>query len=99
MVDPIGIRNGPAIDRRSAPVGSVEPVAATRATANRESEAAEAPAATLLSRAMVAKPPVDSERVAEIRRAVESGNFPLVPSTIADRLLALRMNWDSNEQA
>ncbi|WP_109808053.1 flagellar biosynthesis anti-sigma factor FlgM [Sphingosinithalassobacter portus] len=99
MVDPIGIRNGTAIDRRSAPVGPADPVAAARKLANRDSEAAEAPAATLLSRAMAAKPPVDSERVAEIRRAVASGNFPLVPSTIADRLLALKMNWDSNEQA
>ncbi|QIG78712.1 flagellar biosynthesis anti-sigma factor FlgM [Stakelama tenebrarum] len=99
MVDPIGIKNGAAIGRLSAPVGPAEPVAAARSVAGRESEPADAPEAELLSRAMASKAPVDSERVAEIRRAVESGKFPLVPSTIADRLLALKMDWDPNEQA
>lgn len=32
--------------------------------------------------------PVDSERVAQIRRAIESGDYPLVPAKIADAMIA-----------
>jgi negative regulator of flagellin synthesis FlgM len=97
MVDPIGIKAGTVTDRRLAPVAPAEPVAATRNISNREGEAAEAPAVKLLAREMGREAPVDSERVAEIRRAVQNGTFPLVPSTIADRMLALKMDWNPNE--
>ena len=32
--------------------------------------------------------PVDSERVAQIRKAIESGDYPLVPAKIADAMIA-----------
>lgn len=32
--------------------------------------------------------PVDGDRVSEIRKAVESGTYPLVPAKIADALIA-----------
>jgi len=48
---------------------------------------------------MASAPVVDAERVARIRKAIEDGNFPLVPSTIADRLLALKLQWNPNDQA
>lgn len=32
--------------------------------------------------------PVDADRVAEIRKAVESGNYPLIPARIADAMIA-----------
>lgn len=35
--------------------------------------------------------PVDSDRVAEIRKAVESGEYPLVPARIADAMIAAGM--------
>ncbi|WP_260925002.1 flagellar biosynthesis anti-sigma factor FlgM [Novosphingobium sp. 9] len=35
--------------------------------------------------------PIDTERVATIRRAVESGNYPLVPAKIADAMIAAGM--------
>ena len=35
--------------------------------------------------------PIDSERVALIRKAVESGNYPLVPTRIADAMIAAGM--------
>lgn len=34
------------------------------------------------------QPPVDAERVAQVRKAVESGNYPLVPATVADAIIA-----------
>ena len=32
--------------------------------------------------------PVDAERVAEIRKAVEQGRYPLIPTRIADAMIA-----------
>lgn len=34
------------------------------------------------------QPPVDAERVAQVREAVESGTYPLVPATVADAIIA-----------
>lgn len=35
--------------------------------------------------------PVDTDRVAQIRKAVESGSYPLVPARIADAMIAAGM--------
>lgn len=37
-------------------------------------------------------PPVDRERVAEIRKALEEGRYPLVPTRIADAMIAARVS-------
>jgi negative regulator of flagellin synthesis FlgM len=34
------------------------------------------------------QPPIDAERVAVIRKAVESGTYPIVPARIADAMIA-----------
>jgi negative regulator of flagellin synthesis FlgM len=34
------------------------------------------------------EPPIDHERVMEIRKAVEQGHYPLVPARIADAMIA-----------
>lgn len=34
------------------------------------------------------EPPIDHERVAEIRKAVEQGQYPLVPAKVADAMIA-----------
>lgn len=39
--------------------------------------------------------PVNSERVAEIRKAIESGRYPLIPAKIADAMIAAGMLWRS----
>ena len=39
-----------------------------------------------------AAPPVDRERVAEIRKALEEGRYPLVPTRIADAMIAARVS-------
>ena len=97
MVDPIGNKAGAVADRRIAPVAPAAPVEVTKPVAN-EVKTVESTAAELSS-AMAAKPPVDSERVARIRKAVEDGKFPIYPTTIADRLLALKLDWSPNDAA
>ena len=39
------------------------------------------------------KPPVDDDRVAEIRKALEDGTYPLVPTKIVDALIAARVGF------
>ncbi|MBB4086569.1 flagellar biosynthesis anti-sigma factor FlgM [Sphingomonas carotinifaciens] len=39
-------------------------------------------------------PPVDTDRVATIKRAIEKGEFPILPATIADQMIALKLNWN-----
>ena len=34
------------------------------------------------------EPPVDFERVAQIRKAVEQGTYPIVPTRVADEMIA-----------
>lgn len=46
---------------------------------------------------LASKPPVDAERVAQIKKAIANGTFPILPATIADRILALRYDWMSND--
>lgn len=95
MVDPIGMKAGTVADRRLAPVASNAPVAAATPVKTSEPVAKEV-AATALASDMAGKAPVDLERVSRIRKAVQDGRFPLVPSTIADRLIALKYEWNPN---
>ena len=40
-----------------------------------------------------ARPPVDAERVAEIRKALQDGSYPLVPTRIADAMIAAQVSF------
>ena len=42
-------------------------------------------------------PPVDSDRVAEIRSALREGTYPLVPAKIADAMIAAQYEFESEE--
>lgn len=100
MVDSIGPRPIATNDpQRIAAVG-----AATRARETQtgtDPRPADTQAASLSEtiRTMASKPPIDADRVARIRRAVEDGSFPISPATIADRMLALKLNWKPNDPA
>ena len=39
------------------------------------------------------QPPVDDNRVAEIREALRDGTYPLVPTKIADAMIAARVSF------
>lgn len=99
MVDPIGSKPAAVSERREMRVAAVDPARATKSATSEAAQAARAPSLSALSHAFDAKPPVDVERVARIKRAVQEGRFPLVPATVADRLIALKLQWNPNEPA
>ncbi|WP_294237141.1 flagellar biosynthesis anti-sigma factor FlgM [uncultured Sphingomonas sp.] len=47
-----------------------------------------------LAGAMAEQPPVNSDRVAQIKKAIADGHFPILPATIADQMIALKLNWN-----
>lgn len=94
MVDSIAIRTGGV-----ARIASTTPVQPAKAPTEPAAPAATAVAATGLAKSLAASPPVNVERVAEIKRAIATGKFPLLPSTIADRLIALKLEWNPNDKA
>lgn len=97
MVDSIGQKPNVAIDRRLAPVANVAPAQASQGTAQASVARADPSTLRSLSSPLAATPPVDVERVAKIKKAIADGKFPLVPSTIADRLLASKLEWKPSD--
>lgn len=97
MIDPISFK--PGTISGSAKAG-VEKVDAARAAA-RPADSRTAPKVESDVRALAAQmaeaPPVDRERVQQIKRAIEQGQFPIVPARIADRLIAASFNWVSGK--
>lgn len=78
---PQAVRSAQAVDARKGPQ---HPVGSERAA-----EVASANSAVVRSRELdPGQPPVDSERVAQIRKAVEDGTYPIVPTTVADAIIA-----------
>ncbi|KTW01433.1 hypothetical protein NS355_00550 [Sphingomonas yabuuchiae] len=47
-----------------------------------------------LARTLAAQPPVDMDRVAQIKKAIANGDFPILPATIADQMIALKLDWN-----
>lgn len=77
----------------TAPARPVQPVV----TPVRAPSPADVVATGGLVAQLAARPPVDQERVAQIKRAIANGTFPILPATIADRLLAMRYEWMSDD--
>ncbi|AJP73518.1 flagellar biosynthesis anti-sigma factor FlgM [Sphingomonas hengshuiensis] len=97
MVDPIGNKAGAVSDRRIAPIGRAAPVEAAKPVAS-EAPAVQSTAAQL-SAELAAKPPVDAERVARLRAAIQEGRYSRDPGAVADRMLALKNEWNSDDPA
>jgi negative regulator of flagellin synthesis FlgM len=73
------------------PIGAIDVRTARQAGGLRDSakSAGEPSSAVALSDALDAgAPPVDSDRVQVIRKAVESGQYPVFPAKIADAMIA-----------
>ena len=96
MVDPIGPKGSTPSDLRVAPV---TPVAAAPKVAPVAAPEVQVSPTAQLSGQLAARPPVDTDRVARIKQAIADGTFPILPTTIADQLLALRYDWMSDEPA
>jgi negative regulator of flagellin synthesis FlgM len=107
MVDSIGstpLNGSGSVSRVAAPAAAptVQPAlqqATQQAPASRTFGDAAPTQLSGIARALAASPPVDSDRVGEIKKAIQNGSFPILPATIADRLLALRLNWDGHDAA
>lgn len=77
----------------SRPIGAVSAEIARRADAQvtTSTPAQKTPTTPLVATSNAIQPgdaPVDADRVAQIRKAVESGQYPLVPARIADAMIA-----------
>ncbi|MDQ2891766.1 MAG: flagellar biosynthesis anti-sigma factor FlgM [Pseudomonadota bacterium] len=92
MVDSIGSRLG-TTDRGVTRVVAASPTAAARSTVQADAAPVAQPAAHLgsLAQQLAAAPPVDLDRVVRIRQAIADGTYPVLPGTIADNLIALRL--------
>lgn len=114
MVDSIGAKPSVAGDRSVARIAAatsatgvqtpvqtgVQTGAQTPSSqATGQKSASVLPESIALAKSMASSPPINASRVAEIKKAIASGTFPILPATIADRLMALRLDWISNEKA
>jgi negative regulator of flagellin synthesis FlgM len=91
MIDPIGVKPGTVQGVRSEPNGTpkVVPLQQTQAPQSAVAETS----LRQTAKALAAKPPVDAERVQQIKRALQEGRYPIVPAKIADRLIAAQLRW------
>ncbi|MEL7688019.1 flagellar biosynthesis anti-sigma factor FlgM [Citromicrobium bathyomarinum] len=67
-------------------VAPVERVAAPRKVADQSAQTEAMASVAALDAGE--KAPVDADRVAEIRKAIEQGSYPLIPNEIADGIIA-----------
>ncbi|WP_159874371.1 flagellar biosynthesis anti-sigma factor FlgM [Novosphingobium sp. 9U] len=77
-----------AITRRAE---GAKPAASVKSTTALTTASAAVPVASTALSLSTGSMPVDVERVAQIRQAVESGAYPLVPAKIADAMIAAGM--------
>jgi negative regulator of flagellin synthesis FlgM len=79
-----GLRSVGLIDART-----LRTAAGAKEAPNATGAPASAPATFQPSEALdPGQPPVDTERVAVIRKAIESGAYPVIPTKIADAMIA-----------
>lgn len=73
------------------PAAAAVTAPATPATPASSAAAAAKPTVATSAALDPGQAPVDADRVAQIRKAVESGAYPLVPARIADAMIAAGM--------
>lgn len=95
MVESIGARPVTS-ETKVSRIVQAKPVTNVAASPAQESvQQGDATALSGVAKTLASKPPVDVDRVALVRRAIERGDFPILPATIADRMIALRYDWMS----
>ena len=97
MIDPISFKPGAISGHGKVSVEKVD--AATPAAKLPDSRTAPVVESDVRALAveMAARPPIDRDRVQQIKHAIENGSFPIVPARIADRLIAASLDWASPE--
>jgi len=102
MVDSIGVKpltGERSVLRVAAPISPAAVPEPVRDAASAVDTPAAAAQLSNTAQSLAAAPPVDLERVAMIKKAIANGSFPILPATIADRLLALSLQWNPNDKA
>ena len=74
-----------AVQRASATVAPAQRISASQKAAA-ETRESEAPVST--ARITAGHHPVEHDRVAEIRKALQDGRYPIIPTEIADAIIA-----------
>ncbi|OYY73106.1 flagellar biosynthesis anti-sigma factor FlgM [Sphingomonas sp. 28-63-12] len=92
MVDPVGAKPVTQ-DRLVAAVARTAPIVRSRSVVQDQAEPATGGGLAGLVAEYAAKPPVDLDRVARVRQAIANHAYPILPETVADRLIAIRLNW------
>lgn len=90
MVDAIGPKTVSTPERVVAATAPVAPIAAAKTSGEIARKPLELSAIASETGKGV---PIDSQHVEDVRRAVRNGTYPITPDTIADRMLALKLNW------
>jgi negative regulator of flagellin synthesis FlgM len=85
------IEIGPKGPHAARAIGAVEPrqVHSAPVGSDRAAQVANPHSAVVRSRELdPGQPPVDAERVKQIRQAIEEGRYPIVPAKVADAMIA-----------
>jgi negative regulator of flagellin synthesis FlgM len=98
-VDPISTRGVTGSDALVAATTRVSAASAPTPVARQDAPTQVAVQASGIARELAASAPLDLERVARIKKAISTGTFPILPATIADRLLALKYDWHPHDSA
>ena len=96
MVDSISSKPVSGRDLQVAPVARTAQAASAK-PAGREDLVTEQLKLSAKAFGFTEQAPVDHERVARIRAAIRNGTFPIYPATIADRLIALKLEWNPHD--
>lgn len=92
MVEPVGAK--PVTQGRVVTlVERSAPVERSRSAVNTQPDLPATGGLASLIADYAATPPVDLDRVAKIRHAIESNAYPIIAETVADRLIAIKLNW------
>ncbi len=85
----------------STPIGPIAPVRPVRSSygppPERQPAAEPGASVKIEASALAAAPPVDSDRVKAIRAALADGSYPLVPTRIADAMIAAGLRLSLGE--
>ena len=98
MIDPIGVKPGTVQGSRVDYKEPVKVVPLQTVSAPQPAVVAETGARESV-KAMAAKPPVDVERVQQIKKALQEGRYPIVPASIADNIIAAQYRWVEQDDA
>lgn len=98
MIDPIGVTPGTVQGNRLETEGAAKVAPLKAASALQPAVVAETGARDAV-KVMAAKPPVDVDRVQQIKKALHEGRYPIVPAKIADSIIAARYRWVETDDA